>query len=216
MRWRPPNWFGRAVRDFAPVAEMKAGQPVNYVEIGVWIGGSAAWVCQHVLTHPESTGWGIDPYIEMPGHSQEEMDNIREIARLAMQRHVDDGRWRWVYQPSAKALREWDQPIDLLYIDGQHYAHAVMIDFALAWEHLRPGAIVIFDDYRSRRRKRHRNVPFAVAAVQSAFGDLITEVRQGHTQWACRVDRKNYKHPRRFYRKRRREATERLQFIREK
>jgi predicted O-methyltransferase YrrM len=36
---------------------------------------------------------------------------------------------------------------DLIYVDGSHYANDVMVDAALSWALLRPGGMLIFDDY---------------------------------------------------------------------
>ena len=42
---------------------------------------------------------------------------------------------------------EIDRPFDVIYIDGDHHAPAVLTDAVLAFPMLRPGGALIFDDY---------------------------------------------------------------------
>ena len=56
---------------------------------------------------------------------------------------------------------------DLIYIDGDHSSEGVLLDGLLSWELLRPGGLLIFDDYDSF------GVPIAVDAfVKMRAGEL--------------------------------------------
>lgn len=184
------RWFRRVANEFCPLMSPFAGTPVNYVEIGCWEGASAEWVARNILTHPESRGFGIDPYdgVHVLRHSDEVMQSRCEIAarRLAF-----CDRWQWIRSTSQQALRSWMTPIDILYIDGQHEAPYVLADFVLAWPHLRVPGLVIFDDWAIGLRKRFPCVPEAVRAIERTFAGLVEPARPYGRQAALRILKKN-------------------------
>ena len=116
-----------------------ADRPVRYLEIGVYEGRSATWMLENVLTHPRSHLTGID---------------IFEIKRL---------KHRWlsnvVRSKQAKKITTitgYSQAVmrtlplnsyDIIYIDGGHMAHDVLADATLAWDLLKTGGMLIFDDF---------------------------------------------------------------------
>lgn len=189
------RWFSRVQREFCPLFNPYVGKPVVYVEIGCWAGASAEWVSRNVLTHSASQGFGIDPYTAERRHPAEEIETIKSFAALRLSVAIGQ-RWTWLYHPSEKALAAtnvWLGPklIDILYIDGDHRANAVVLDFALAWPHLRPGALVIFDDYICGP-KELPNVKAAYDSILICWRGLIEEVGQHRKQRAFRVLRKEH------------------------
>ena len=188
------NWFEAVMPEFCPAAKRLAGRRrLVYVEIGVFYGHAAKWVMANVATHRHSHGYGIDPYPIDQKRDQAAIDDVKTAAVAALKPWEDAWRWTWIFQDSKVALRDWRGPkIDLLYIDGSHYAPDVLQDFVLAWPHLRVGSVVIFDDQGIGKRKWHRHVPEAIEAVRMAFGDLIGVVNDGLSQFALEV---RYKHP---------------------
>jgi hypothetical protein len=183
------NWFLKIKREFAKLAMPYAGKPITYVEVGVWGGDSAEWVTQNILTHPESAGWGFDPYLPDPKHTQREVNAIYEGAYARLK----GTRFKLCRLPSIKAFKVLDYPfvrgIDLLYLDGAHDAASVVQDFCGAWPHINIGATVMFDDYGIGKRKSIRHVPAAVDAIEAAFGDMVT-VSRGEKQASCYVHSK--------------------------
>jgi hypothetical protein len=201
MTWTPAQmhswdrWFRRIRREFAPLLLPFAGKPIYYVEIGCWAGASAEWVGQNILTHPQSRGLGIDPYPSEPLHPSAEIHLIKNCASARLEFMSD--RWTWQYRPSQEVLAELitetiDRPwIDVLYIDGNHEAHNVLIDFALCWPMLKTGALVIFDDYWVKYRKRGA-VKAAVHSAQTVWAGLIEPAAPFQRQAAFRVVKKEH------------------------
>jgi predicted O-methyltransferase YrrM len=82
--------------------------------------------------------------------------NFAEGCSLAseVKRHFDAnlrGRAHKIKEDSPRALYSLQNShamFDLIYIDGDHSAHQVMVDSILAWRRLRPGGIMIWDDHR--------------------------------------------------------------------
>jgi predicted O-methyltransferase YrrM len=190
---RLDRWFGRVKREFEPLARRFIGQKINYVEIGTWAGAACEWVAQNILaTHPESRGFGIDPY-----PTDRKKYDVTAIKALAAARVSFLGdRWRWIYAPSSVGLltaRQWLHfgSVDLLYIDGAHEASEVVQDFVLAWPLLKPGSVVIFDDFWCPRGSNRSwpNVAEAVQAIHIAWRGLIKPVGHHHRQHAIEVQR---------------------------
>ena len=83
---------------------------------------------------------------------------FRNMLRTKLYRHV-----RLVNLPSTVVAPGWDQPVGMLWLDGDHNYEAVRADF-LAWQpHLLPGAAVIFDDATKPDLGPARVVPEAIA-----------------------------------------------------
>lgn len=185
------RWFGKVRREFSAVTKSFAGQPITYVEIGVWAGESAEWVCRNILTHPESRGIGIDPYLPDPVRAGHPVESVKRWAaeRLSFM----GSRWQWIYEPSRQGLintlpRLLDgQKIDIFYIDGDHHSDAALADFVLGWPHLRPGSVVIFDDYTVRFKKKHPHVKETWEAVLIAWKGLVEPIGEHRWQRALRV-----------------------------
>lgn len=169
------GWFARVKKQFSRHAIRYAHKPITYVEIGCWEGASARWVCEHVLTHPEARGFGIDPYAACGHdwrHTDSDMEKHMHVAHNVLRPWND--KWTWVRKPSVEALSHWEHgPIDLLYIDGAHSGPYSLLDFCLAWPHLRVGSGVIFDDYAIGLRKRFPHVPECIEAIENTFGNLL-------------------------------------------
>lgn len=187
-------WFNKSGREFQALVKPFAGKPITYVEVGVWKGDSAAWMCENVLTHPESRGYGFDPYPADAKHAKHEVTEIEIAADKRLRQYVGrDASGKEFYWftlsvvDSVVGIRLLQKPIDLLYLDGDHTAGAVVCDWCAAWPLLKVGAVVIFDDWGIGKRKHHRHVPEAFEAIKLAFHDMVDVIHEGPLQAAIRV-----------------------------
>lgn len=123
-----PVWL-QALRKFVGVENVCA------VEIGALEGRSSVWFLTHVLTHPTARLVCVDPAVA-PGFEQ----NVAPVAdRLTL-----------VPRSSQDALAEpgiLPATIDFAYIDGDHAAASVLQDAVACFTRLKPGGVLIFDDY---------------------------------------------------------------------
>ena len=185
-------WFRKVKHEFMPRVLEFAGEPITYVEIGCWMGASAMRVASEVLTHPESHGYGIDPYEELTKgmvecavvkHTGERMEQVvMKTAHEQLTKAVGDrDNWTWIRERSQYALSHWQYgDIDLLYIDGLHNTMTVVSDFCLAWPFLKEGSGVIFDDYKLGSERGVGSVPEAITAIDIAWGNLLTPWGDNH------------------------------------
>lgn len=190
-------WFDKSAGEFIPLVKPFAGKPITYVEVGVWKGDSAAWMLENILTHPDARGHGIDPYPIDAKHGQAEIEKIQ--ADVAERLSQYSQKFLLHDRLSVECLNdfaEWDRMngmepfIDLLYLDGDHTAGAVVCDWCAAWPLLKVGSVVIFDDWGIGKRKHHRHVPEAFDAIRLSFGDMIQVIHEGPLQAAVRITAK--------------------------
>ena len=181
-------WFGRTFREFSALTLPFKGLPIVYVEIGTWKCDSAFWMMENILTNPDSWGYGIDPY-----QDDYKRGSNQSVKEEAVERMKEFPNWRWIFAKSQNALRMWDSSesgykIDLLYLDGSHFAHDVVMDFVLAFPHLKAGSLVIFDDVGVSRRKQDGilRVDVAVDALAKTFAPFIERIDK-RTQAAFRI-----------------------------
>jgi predicted O-methyltransferase YrrM len=112
----------------------------NLVEIGVAEGASA--VALREAMSPGGTLWLIDPF---------HLSRLRAInaTRRAAHRAVRacrNGRVIWIEEFSSVAAKDWNGPIDFLFIDGDHSESGVQQDWDMWHRNVVPGGVVVFHD----------------------------------------------------------------------
>lgn len=138
------DWVTPHVATWRRVLAPIVGKPgVRMLEIGSFEGRSALWFLDEVLTGEDSEIWCIDPWEgecaaagaiftenTAPAAAAGRLIKIRGRARDFLPAMADEG-----------------DRFDAIYIDGDHRAIAVLGDALGAWEVLKPGGVLIFDDY---------------------------------------------------------------------
>ena len=131
------------------------GEPIRYVEVGIYEGRSGCWMLDNILTNPAAQYVGIDTWEPCPDREP--------IARHNLD-HPRRGR-RIIKSTSDRAAKMLaNHPIDVLYIDGGHTEADVRRDFESLYPLLKVGGIVAFDDaahpkYPGVRRFLERDFP---------------------------------------------------------
>ena len=134
------DWFTPNVPVWeAALAPYKGKPGVNYLEVGLYEGRSALWMMENVLTDPTSRLTGIDLF------DGELKDRFFENLR----RNGGAARATIVVESSQVAMRRLPlESFDVIYIDGSHATADVLEDAVLSYRLLKPGGVLIFDDYR--------------------------------------------------------------------
>ncbi len=170
-----------------------SGRPdLTFLEIGSLEGMSACWFLKNVLTHPTSRlicidlflqtaeledGPAFDTYIDSEGRSTFErfIYNIRLTDA--------SNRVTVLQEASSVALRNVPLgSLDAAYVDGSHHATDVLQDAVLTWGLLKPGGIMLFDDYawRSPFSKDQMNSPKpAIDCFLAIFDGHYRELYRG-------------------------------------
>ena len=118
-----------------------AGKPgLQAVEIGSFEGRSACWIVQNLLIGENSRLICIDPFADYPGQEANFDHNVR-AAGCAERIVKIRGRSQQLLPYLAAGS------YDFIYVDGSHEVLDVLQDAAMCWRLVRPGGLLVFDDY---------------------------------------------------------------------
>ena len=151
-----------------------AGKPnLHYLEIGVFEGRSALWVLEHVLTDPTSRMTCIDLF---PGDMEQHFRANLELSGVPKKATVLKGFSQIVLKQLPL------ESFDLIYIDGSHVAKDVLVDAVLSWQLLKPGGILMFDDYLYKQQTLPPELrpQLAIDAFLAAYKTDLTVVNKGY------------------------------------
>lgn len=157
-RYDWPDWFSQKVPVVESFLGPLCGRPAVGLEVGSWEGRSARWFLEHVLTHDQSRLVCVEPFVG--GHELTLPPETRVAAgRIAGLKERMLGNLRpWIDLPeprvdlhdsfSWEALRSLPaRSFDFAFIDGSHRTRDVLEDLVLTERLLKPGGILIADDY---------------------------------------------------------------------
>lgn len=132
------KWFNGRKEKFAEVIK----NPRNILEIGCWEGQATVWFAEN---YPEATVETIDTFGGNPEHKKKDFDlpNLEERYR----ENIGGLNNIITHQGTSKEVLPTLGDFDFIYVDGSHAAYDVIFDAVVAWEHLRSGGILAFDDY---------------------------------------------------------------------
>ena len=159
------------------------GRPgVRLLEIGSFEGRSAAWFLEHVLTDASSELVCVDLF-SRPGLEARFDHNIGLADR--------HGQVRKRKGPSADVLATLEPAsFDAVYVDGGHDAPTVLLDALLAWRLLKPGGVLIFDDYLWEPQRPPSGRPqLAIDLFREAMGDGLEVLHMGYQMIVRKRDR---------------------------
>jgi len=124
------------------------GQPATGLELGVFKGDSAEWMLSNIFTHPDARYWCVDTFQGSEEHTLAGLDcsGIEAEARARLERF---GARKQIHKSrSDEALRGFlrDDRFDFVYVDAAHDAMNVLRDAVLAFDLLKVGGVMVFDD----------------------------------------------------------------------
>lgn len=120
------------------------------LEIGSFEGRSAIYMLE---TLPSCNVTCVDTFQGSMEHSEKEKENLLSRFLKNVQSFIDAKRLSVFVGDSKQVLSEFHvrpdvkKLFDLIYVDGDHTSAGVINDLVRAWEILRPGGILIMDDY---------------------------------------------------------------------
>ena len=159
------------------LASFKGREPLAMLEIGSYEGRSAIWFLDNVLTHPSATLTCIDPF-SARGIEPRFDHNLRVSGHAAKVEKLKGH--------STVRLQELTgRRFDIVYVDGDHRAAAVLLDAHMSWALLAPGGVLIFDDYEWAPEKAAEERP--QMAVDLFVGALDGGCEVLHKSWQVLV-----------------------------
>lgn len=149
------RWFNGIV-PYWPSIFKEAGwtlpdnQPRKVLEIGCFEGQSTCWIINNLLNHEESEIFCVDPFTGSIEHNQQQTTGLLERFCHNIKLTGKSNKVKICRATSVEVLPKLlisQLLFDFCYIDGSHLATDVLFDAVLVWKMLKPGGIIIFDDY---------------------------------------------------------------------
>jgi predicted O-methyltransferase YrrM len=118
------------------------------VEIGVYEGSSALVLVRSLP--PEAVLHLIDPFADSRGLRAGWQGNAWATRRVIDRGVRERGgpTVRWHVERSQDAGQRWTEPLDFVFIDGDHAPESCQADWELFSRHVEPGGVVVFHDAR--------------------------------------------------------------------
>jgi SAM-dependent methyltransferase len=170
-----------------------AGRPdVAVLEIGCFEGQTAAWLLENVLQHESSRLTVVDPfdYSGQVGVVPPELVAIGATgatieARFDENMQVSGASHRVtkIVGRSQSALRALPlESYDAVYVDGSHATSDVLEDAVLSWRLVKPGGLVLFDDYYETPGDPALSPKRAIDAFLDSFAGAYEEIDRAGQQ----------------------------------
>lgn len=142
------DWFSHNIPVWSKLLAEHRGKPfLRYLEVGVFEGRSTCWLLEDILT-------GEDVHIECIDTFEGSMEHDQAGYNFSSIRKRFEGNIQpWKDKVtlhvgcSSDILPSLEGGYDFVYIDGSHQAKDVLFDAVICWRLVKPGGIVIFDDY---------------------------------------------------------------------
>ncbi len=141
------HWFDRHASEWMRIFESERllDKPVTILEIGSWEGRSTCFFLQYLRSAHITA---VDTW--QGGDEHATYTQVGEIERLFSENLARFGN-RVTKNKSTSleyfSKRNEETLFDVIYVDGSHRADDVMIDAIQSFAALKPGGILIFDDY---------------------------------------------------------------------
>jgi len=133
--WR--KWLGHLI-----------GTPAQGLELGTWKGESAEWMLDNIFTHPNAFYRCLDTFEGSAEHHLGGIDCTTLYNETLARLNRFGKRVRIDVERSDSWLRDFDiNVLDFIYVDAAHDAINVLRDSVLAWDALKIGGVLIWDDY---------------------------------------------------------------------
>jgi hypothetical protein len=150
----------------AALAELVGGRR-TVVELGVYEGGSAVVLCRAL--GPEATLHLVDPFTEGGWALRAGLRGVPAAARRVTARAARGGpAVRWHIDYSQRLAERWTDPVDVVFIDGDHSEAGCRADWELWHPFVVPGGLVLFHDARGSQ-PGGAGLPGPTAVVDAVF-----------------------------------------------
>jgi len=148
---RIPGWFNHGAKILELVEHHR---PKVCVELGTWQGASAIPLARSIarwggtLTCVDT--WAGDLNDDGGSESGQSPIMLVSCARAMVEAGVS-AHVRLIPAMTVAAATSWSEPIDFLYVDADHSYEGVRDDLHAWFPHVKPGGLIIGDDYEHPR-----------------------------------------------------------------
>lgn len=144
-RWRLEKWWG-------------ISEKVNFLEIGAHEGRSTVDFAENFLSHPRSRLITIDPYFDNGDNVNDETMK-RMLHNISICPNAEKITFHRMTSQDVflRSTLLHGQTFDFIFVDGSHRSRDVILDLVNSWYHLKPGGVMICDDYMGGSEEQRKN-----------------------------------------------------------
>ena len=148
------DWFSNCIVNFEYI-NTHFKKPSSILEIGCFEGRATCWMLEHMLSDTGAITC-IDPFgikamsAFAPYEINPDPENLSIFTSNIAEVKLPGQTVNTVINLSVPALAQLivdKQQYDFIYVDGSHAADAVLTDACMAFALLKPGGVMLFDDY---------------------------------------------------------------------
>lgn len=183
------DYFTRKSPSWEPYVSEFQNKPNQYcLEIGSWEGRSSLYIAEKFCNGPGSHLVCIDTWEGSREHKRKKnlttlyerflsnTKKFRDIKKIIPKQGKSQDV---LFDLNYKLKKGSIQKYNFIYIDGSHDAKDVLVDAVLAWELLKVGGIMIFDDY-GWRDGTHLTPRPAIDGFLEAYKSMYEVLRKGY------------------------------------
>ena len=169
FHWAPEVW--ERLKPMLPARK-------SFLEVGSFEGRSAVWMIENFM-EDDAELTCIDTWEGSEEHSAENMSEVEKRFQHNLSIAADKFPNRHILQAKGTsiinlAMLQGKVEHDFIYLDGSHTAPDVLTDACLAWPLLKPGGIMVFDDYMwGDPRDAFHRPKIAIDAFTTIFGETL-------------------------------------------
>lgn len=179
------DWFSMNIHDIRRslqrFSEVNGDRPVtSLLEIGSWEGRSATWFLENlpsvhmtcVDTFEGGGGADYSAFHQLPEVERRFRENTAKYADRVTIRKGKSDEVLFGLEPAS---------FDVAYVDASHHASDVLSDIVMSWNLLKPGGVMLMDDYAYNKELMDHGAPWlevvqnCPAAAIDAFVKLNPE-----------------------------------------
>jgi len=149
------KWFRNS--STFPVWEiiLKEWKPERIIEIGCYEGQCTSYMVEKNDWSDDVKLWAVDTWEGSMEHTDINMSEVEkrfdkniELAKKKASRKTNVTKEKmYSHQFMSAMMNGYEGKIDLIYVDGSHTAPDVLLDATLAFKLIRPGGVIVFDDW---------------------------------------------------------------------
>lgn len=172
------DWFTKSKAEFIyyTKSNIQHLDRVQMLEIGSYEGLSSRWFMENLLSSEGSKLFCVDTWNGSIEHMdpQFKLDGLHSRFLHNMKEHIESGMCVPLRGMSSEVLPKMiaeGKTFDVIFVDGSHISSDVMIDAILSYLLLKPGGILVFDDYVWGIEDRpYKNIPHpAIEFIRESF-----------------------------------------------
>jgi predicted O-methyltransferase YrrM len=183
-----PNWFQNdGLKNFEVHLQHLAERPSRLLQIGAYTGDASVWLYENVLQNStNSVLVDVDTWegSDEPDHHKMNWTTVESLYDVKTFAARADRKIVKYKGTSDEFFKQNTESFDFIYVDGDHTSYGVLKDAVSAFESLKPGGILAFDDYQwSAGLGELKEPKRAVDAFWSVYQDRLVTLMVGYQCW---------------------------------